>query len=60
MKTKVDDIPEPGEPPQPIEPELEEALTWFMAMQKDPGWRRFVWGLGADDLVVTPERIELH
>lgn len=56
-KLRDADIPEPDAPPEPLEPEFVAALTRFMEMQKEKGFRRFVWGLGADDLIVTPEKI---
>jgi hypothetical protein len=43
------EIPEPGDPPEPIDPELERLLTWFVRS------KRIAWTFGADEAYVRPQ-----
>ena len=45
-----DDIPEPDAPPEPIDPELERLLGWFIKHRKG----RLAWELKCNRLEIIP------
>lgn len=50
----TDELPEPGDPPEDVDPELERLLTWFIRNN-----RRISWTYGYEQTFVAPHDTNL-